>query len=119
MPFSDSGGGWYWILMIAAEDKECQAVRSILQVNKCINKIFEENRKYIIDTMTKIVISPEKKEWYLNEKLHRENDKPAIEDANGYKVWYFNGKRHRENEKPAIERENGDKFWFINGFKVK
>jgi hypothetical protein len=30
------------------------------------------------------------KEWYLNNKLHRE-DGPAIESANGYKSWYLNG----------------------------
>ena len=33
------------------------------------------------------------KQWYLNDKLHRE-DGPAIEFANGYKSWYLNDKRH-------------------------
>ena len=53
------------------------------------------------------------KEWYLNDKLHRE-DGPAIEFANGSKFWYLNGKYHREDG-PAIEFANGDKSWYLNG----
>jgi len=30
------------------------------------------------------------KEWWINEKLHRE-DGPTIEFANGDKKWYLNG----------------------------
>jgi len=53
------------------------------------------------------------KEWFLNDKLHRE-DGPAIERADGDKVWYLNGKRHREDG-PAREWADGDKEWFLNG----
>jgi hypothetical protein len=35
------------------------------------------------------------KQWFLNNKLHRE-DGPAIEWANGDKEWYLTGQRHRE-----------------------
>ena len=52
------------------------------------------------------------KEWYLNDKRHRE-DGPAIEFTNGYKAWYLNDKRHREDG-PAMEYANGDKFWCLN-----
>ena len=55
------------------------------------------------------------KEWYLNGKLHRENDKPAIEYSNGTKYWYLNGKLHRENDLPTIECINGHKEWWLNG----
>ena len=54
--------------------------------------------------------------WYLNGKLHRE-DGPAIEYASGSKSWYLNGKLHREDG-PAMEFADGDKFWYLNGKKV-
>jgi len=52
------------------------------------------------------------KEWYLNDKLHRE-DGPAIECASGTKSWYLNGKLHRVDG-PAIECANGAKYWYLN-----
>lgn len=65
--------------------------------------------------------------WYLNGKLNRENDKPAIEclgahyrlgHANlfkkGDKVWCVDNKIHRENDKPAIEFFDGTKSWYID-----
>jgi hypothetical protein len=55
------------------------------------------------------------KQWYLNGKLDRENDLPAIEHSYGHKAWYLNGKRHRENDLPAIEFANGRKEWYLNG----
>jgi hypothetical protein len=53
------------------------------------------------------------KEWYLNDKLHRE-DGPAVEWADGDKCWYLKGKLHREDG-PAREYANGDKRWYLNG----
>jgi hypothetical protein len=55
------------------------------------------------------------KEWYQNGKTHRDNDKPAIECPDGSKFWYQNGKRHRTNDNPAIEYANGTKIWYQNG----
>jgi len=52
--------------------------------------------------------------WYLDGKLHREGDLPAVEFANGTKHWYVNGKLHREDDLPAIERKNGYKAWLVN-----
>jgi hypothetical protein len=54
------------------------------------------------------------KEWYKNGKLHRGNDKSAA-DANGNKYWYINGELHRDNDKPALEYANGNKYWYKNG----
>jgi len=34
-------------------------------------------------------------EWYLNDKLHRENDLPAIIWSNGNQEWWLNNKRCR------------------------
>jgi hypothetical protein len=56
------------------------------------------------------------KEWYLNNKLHRE-DGPAIESANGHKEWYVNDKLHREDG-PAIVYADGNKEWFLNDKQV-
>ena len=56
------------------------------------------------------------KEWYLNNKLHRE-DGPALEYADGTTKWCLNGKYHRVDG-PAIEYINGNKYWFLNGEEV-
>ncbi|HBG35915.1 MAG TPA: hypothetical protein DDW88_02450, partial [Treponema sp.] len=58
------------------------------------------------------------KEWWKNGQLHRDNDKPAIEDKNGTKKWYINDKLHREGDLPAVEWSNGDKDWYKNGKRV-
>lgn len=56
--------------------------------------------------------------WFLDEQMtiiHRDNDLPAIEMADGSLFWYQNGLIHRSNDLPAIIFANGDQFWFING----
>jgi hypothetical protein len=55
------------------------------------------------------------KEWFLNDKLHRE-DGYAAEYANGGKVWYINGKLHREDG-PALDIPNR-KEWWVNGERL-
>jgi hypothetical protein len=51
--------------------------------------------------------------WYnVNGELHRDNDLPAIENANGDKEWFINGLRHREDYLPAIEYVNGFADWY-------
>lgn len=54
------------------------------------------------------------KYWFLNGKIHRNNDLPAIENANGSKYWHLNGRLHKETG-PAIEFVNGNKYWYLNG----
>jgi hypothetical protein len=54
------------------------------------------------------------KQWYLNGKLHREDDLPAIEYTKGSKEYYLNGKPHRENG-PAFYNIGGRKDWFLDG----
>ena len=56
------------------------------------------------DTMGKI--------WKIFNKIHREDDKPAIENHGGNKGWYINGKLHRDNDKPAIVTYDGDQYWY-------
>ncbi len=43
------------------------------------------------------------KEWFLNDKLHRE-DGPAIEYASGTKYWYLNGEQLTEAEFNALHQ---------------
>ena len=56
------------------------------------------------------------KEWYINDKLHRE-DGPANELADGDKYWYQNDELHREDG-PAVEYATGTKRWYLNGKEV-
>ena len=56
------------------------------------------------------------KEWFLNDKLHRE-DGPAIEYADGSKYWYLDGKLHREDG-PAMELADGSKVWYLDNKRV-
>jgi hypothetical protein len=55
------------------------------------------------------------KEWYQNGKLHRDNDKPAVEYADGTRSWWKNGKRYRDDHKPLIEWSDGSEWWYHNG----
>ena len=51
--------------------------------------------------------------WFKDDKIHREDDKPAMEFANGAKAWYKNGKWHRENG-PAIIKCDGTEYYYLN-----
>lgn len=45
---------------------------------------------------------------------HRGNDFPAYIQNDGTQLWYLNGKLHRENN-PAVIRSNGIVEWFQHG----
>ena len=62
----------------------------------------------------KVKVHKTRTEWYFNGKLHRKDDLPAVENVNGDKEWWLNDKRHRENG-AAIEYADGCKVWYING----
>ena len=76
------------------------------------------NKEEIIEKSICIVGYFGNKYWYLNNKLHRENDLPAIEYHNGTKYWYLNDKLHREKG-PATELVNGIKQWYWNGKRIE
>ena len=56
-------------------------------------------------------------------KLHREDDKPAVifktasdvYDYNWYRAWWINGKTHRDDDKPAIIIDNRYMEWYHHG----
>ena len=56
--------------------------------------------------------------WYINGKLHRDYDLPAVEHICGTKEWYQYGRLHRDNDLPAIE-EKEYKARYIRGEKVR
>jgi hypothetical protein len=85
-------------------------VKRINLIEHCIdNKRHRDNDKPAVEW------SDGSKEWYQNDKLHRDNDKPAIEYSDGSKYWYLHGKCHRNNDKPAVEYSYGTKAWYQNG----
>jgi hypothetical protein len=68
---------------------------------------------------------PWKEHWYLNGKLHRDNDEPArircphiyfgTIYVGGTQVWYKHGRKHRDNDLPAEIFSSGTKLWFVHG----
>lgn len=59
------------------------------------------------------------KEWLVNGVNHRNNDLPAVESACGTKAWYKNGKLHREGGLPAIEWASGEREWYTDGIRIR
>jgi hypothetical protein len=57
------------------------------------------------------------RQWYVFGKLHRYDDLPAIEDADGTKSWYRHGQLHRNWDRPAVEDKFGGKMWYQHGLK--
>lgn len=49
--------------------------------------------------------------YFLDGKLHRENDLPAV-DGKEVKMWFRNGQRHREGDFPAFIHVDGTKGWY-------
>ena len=58
------------------------------------------------------------KQWFLNNKRHRE-DGPAIEWANGGKAWWLNGKALTEKEHQEQTQACTNKVIEIDGKKYK
>ncbi len=79
-----------------------------------VARFLKQNRKYILDRLTTIIVTSTGVSYYIGNKLHRE-DGPAVECYNGTKEWYRNRKLHRDNDMPAVERNDGSKHWYQNG----
>jgi hypothetical protein len=52
--------------------------------------------------------------WYQHGLTHRDNDKPAY-ITNTIEYWYQYGKLHRDNDKPALIDEYGNHEWYQHG----
>ena len=53
-------------------------------------------------------------EWYLNGKLHRDGDLPAVIFSNDEFAWYKNGERHRDGDEAAVISKISN-TWYQNG----
>ena len=58
----------------------------------------------------------EYKKWTKNKKKHRKNN-PAFIRFNHVQQWYLNGKLHRDGDLPAVEWEDGNIEYWENGAK--
>lgn len=94
------------------------------------SKIDEEGNKFWFDDQGRYHRDNDKpaieyangdKCWHQHNKLHRDNDLPAVELINGTKKWYKHGLCHRDNDKPAVERAGclGRNEWWVYGYRVK
>jgi antitoxin component YwqK of YwqJK toxin-antitoxin module len=79
-------------------------------------KQFYVNGKLHRDGDLPAVICPDGiTEYYLNGQLHRDGDLPAIIDPCGSIFYYKNGLLHRGGDLPAITRSDGSQEYYING----
>jgi predicted ATP-binding protein involved in virulence len=89
---------------------------------KELDRLYKENNdlKNIKESCYKAVDKYGTERWYnKDEKLHRDNDLPAVIYSDGSKFWYQNGERHRDNNLPAIINANGYQAWYKNGVFIK
>jgi hypothetical protein len=63
------------------------------------------------------IVEPTSTRWYKDDKLHRDNDLPAIEYHNGRKVWIQNGKWHRVSG-PAVVRLHDIVEYWVNDIQL-
>ena len=60
-------------------------------------------------------IRPDGKPVLLAGRLHRAEDEPAVQDAQGSRWWFREGVLHRVGDRPAIVRADGTCRWYIHG----
>jgi hypothetical protein len=94
--------------------------KSVLTVCKQLCKINDNESNQILRTWEnnskyECKVYDDRKEWWVNGRLHREADLPAVEFIKGMKLWFVNSKLHRENDLPAVVYANGTKEWWMNG----
>ena len=47
--------------------------------------------------------------------MHRDNDQPAVIDADGTQMWFIHDTPHRDNDQPAVIDADGSQEWYIKG----
>lgn len=79
-------------------------------VYKAVNRDFHFMAK---KKATRVLISDKGLErHFLDDRLHRENDLPAVIYGNGTKHWFRYGKFYRDNDLPAVIEWSGSKYWY-------
>ena len=71
-----------------------------------------------LKTMSLVQYNNGDKHYEKAGRLHRDDDLPAFECANGFRSWWVDGQRHRDHGRPAVEWPNGDKAWWVNGVNI-
>jgi antitoxin component YwqK of YwqJK toxin-antitoxin module len=85
-------------------------------IDYCNNKKFYVNRKLHRDYDLPAVIHPDgSMEYYVNGKLHRDGDLPAIIYPDGTMGYYKNDKCHRDGDFPAVICSDGTTEYYKNG----
>jgi len=59
------------------------------------------------------IIAEDDMQWYRHGELHRLDGYARLK--NGDKEWWVNGRRHRDENRPAVIPFNGRKQWWVNG----
>lgn len=68
------------------------------------------------DDLPAIVEADGSMAWFWFGNLHRENDQPAVILSNGTQEWHFDGRFHREEDRPAIvDSVNQIQKWYMYG----
>lgn len=92
-----------------------EAWDSIHTVNNSVArtiKILEEITYDNFTHMTGSFTTTDRTIHLKNGFLHRDNDLPSVEFANGDKEYHQEGQLDRQNDKPAIEKINGDVYYY-------
>ena len=95
---------------------------SYFELNKVLSSFNLHNREItqikqkIYANRLKIIKDTNSIKYYIENKLHRENDLPAIEYFDGTEYWMLNNKYHRNNG-PAIITSNGTLEWWQHGVR--
>ena len=103
-------------------DNTLKEVRNFVTTSHHV--LFSQCEDYTVHTVNAVVhswnrqpavtSSNDAKHWFRKGRLHRDNDRPAIENQ-GSRHWFQNGQLHRDNDLPAFECATGGRSWFKNG----
>ena len=91
-----------------------------LYYNNILHEIFDNDRIEYSNLHREndepaIIDADGSKYWYKNGQPHRDGDLPAAIYVDGSKIWYKNGQLHREGDEPAYIDANGNKYWYKHG----
>jgi hypothetical protein len=114
--------------IIAFTDSEtyktfCKAMpnNNFVYVNRDIWKTayYKNNKLHRDNDQPAVIKQYGKRLWYQHGTLHRDNDLPAIithgNMLGNNMAWYQHGKRHRDNDQPAVIHSHGTKYWYQYG----
>lgn len=98
--------------IVAQSDTPVATYRQLLALPPFVRQHASSVRRSLVVFVS---TDTESRYWYLNNKLHREDDLPAMIWENGVLRWYVHGKLHRDGDLPAIVWAGGDQEWWQHG----